>query len=101
MKTYPLENDKHQLHALEIKIPLRGRLGVAKVVETIPNTVLIKKPKFLSGFRGVEVFCEFKINNKLFTIEEPFGDNTRYLIGSNPPGYCPELELVEKAFKNA
>ena len=101
MKTYPLQNDQHQLHAFEISIPFRGRLGVYRIIEMIPNVKLLRKPKFLSGFRGEDVFCEFEINNKQFAIEEPFGDNSRYLIGSNPPGYCPESEFIEQAFKDA
>jgi hypothetical protein len=47
------------------------------------------------------VFCEFELNNKLFTILEPFGDNSRYLISKEPVGYCGELELIQEAFKNA
>jgi len=101
MKTYPINNDQGQLHAFEINIPFRGRLGVSKIVGKIPNTKVLKKPKFLSGFRDEDIFCEFEVNEKKFTIEEPFGDNSRYLICSNPPGHCKELELIEREFINA
>lgn len=101
MKIYTIHNEHHQLHAFEISIPFQGRLAVYRIIEKIPNVKLLKKPKFLSGFSGDDdIFCEFEINNKQFTIEEPFGDNSRYLIGSNPPGYCSELEIIEQAFKD-
>ncbi len=101
MKTFQFHDEEGRLHAFEINIPLRGRVGVSRIAAQIPNAKLLKKTKDLSGLRGEDVFCEFELNSKLFTIEGPFGDNSRYLIGSNPPKHCPELELIEKAFINA
>ena len=101
MKTFPLHDKQNQLHAFEIKIPFRGRFGVSRIASKVPNVKLLKTPKFLSWFRDDDIFCEFAINDKKFTIEEPFGDNSRYLIGANPPGHCEELEIIEMTFKNA
>ena len=98
MKTFPINNDLGKLHAFEVIIPLSGRHGVSKVVSRIKNAKILKKPKFLSGFRGEDIFCEFELNEKKFTIEEPFGDNSRYLVSTNPPGHCEELELIEREF---
>ena len=73
---------------------------VTRIASNIPGAKILKKPKVLSWFKE-DVFCEFELNNKQFTIEEPFGDNSRYLIGTNPPGNCEELEIIEEAFRNA
>ena len=100
MRTYPIQNEQHQLHAFEINNALTGRRAVAKIIESIPNVKLKKKPKFFSWFRNNDVFCIFELNNREFTIEEPFGDNSRYLIGCNPPCHSPEIIIIEKAFKD-
>ena len=99
MRTYPIQNEQHQLHAFEISNAFKSRSAVTRIIETIPNVIVTKKPKFFSWLRNDDIFCMFKLNNKEFTIEEPFGDNSRYLVGCNPPGYCPELAIVEEAFK--
>jgi hypothetical protein len=101
MKTYPLHDDKDgRLYAFEVSNTLLGRKGALQVAAKIPEVRILKKPKFLSWFKE-DVFCEFELNNKLFTILEPFGDNSRYLISKEPVGYCGELELIQEAFKNA
>ena len=101
MKTYPIYNEQHELHAFEINNAFIGRRATTRIAASIPNVKLMKKPKFFSWFRDGGVFCVFKLNNKEFTIEEPFGDNSRYLIISNPPNHYPELSEIEAAFKNA
>jgi len=100
MRTYPLNNDLQQLHAFEISNTFTSRNAVTKIIEKIPNATITKRPKFLSWFRDGDVFCIFNINNKVFTIEEPFGDNSRYLIGANPPDHCSEIAIIEEAFKS-
>jgi len=100
MKTYPLKNKEGQLHAFEIDNVRIGRSGVVRIVEGIHGVKLIKKPKFLSWLREEE-FCQFMVGSHLFTVEEPFGDNSRYLVGAKPAGWCPQLEVVEEAFNKA
>ncbi len=101
MKTYPLNNEHQQLHAFEIENTFTGRNAVTKIVSLIPKVDVLKKPKYFSWFKDSDVFCIFKLNGREFTIEEPFGDNSRYLIGANPPGHCAEISIIEEAFKNA
>ncbi len=100
MRTYPINNEQQQLHAFEISNTFRGRSAVSKIIEAIPNVTIIKKPKFLSWFRDEDVFCIFNLNNKVFSVEEPFGDNSRYLIGAMSPGDCSEIVTIENAFKS-
>lgn len=101
MKTHTIHNEQNELHAFEINNTFTSRRAVTRIVENIPNVTILKKPKFLSWFRDDDVFCVFILNNTEFTIEEPFGDNSRYLIVANPPRHCPELSTVEVAFSNA
>ena len=100
MKTYPIENEDGQLNAFEIDNLLIGRQGVVRIVERIPEAVIIQRPKLLSWLRE-DVFCRLEVGQQAFTVEEPFGDNSRYLVGAEPPGWCPQLEVVEKAFREA
>ncbi len=99
MKTYPLTNEEGKLHAFEIANSGLGRKGLVSIVEKIPGVVLLKKPKLLSWLREEE-FCRFVLESQEFSIEEPFGDNSRYLIGAVPPGWCSQLEVVEEVFSN-
>jgi len=101
MRTYPLINEQQQLHAFEINNTFKDRKAVTKIIEKIPNVQITKRPKLLSWFRDGDIFCIFKLNNNEFTVEEPFGDNSRYLIGANPPGHCAEIDIIEEAFKRA
>jgi len=66
-------------------------------VKQIPGVEILDEPKFLSAFREEE-FCKFKVGERVFVIEEPFGDNSRYLISAEPPGPCPEFAVVEQTF---
>ena len=100
MKTYPLKNEEGKLHAFEINNSWLSRNRVVHIAQGIPDVVIVRKPKMFSWFRE-EVFCEFKVGEQLFTVEEPFGDNSRFLVGAEPPGWCPQLELVEMAFREA
>ena len=36
-----------------------------------------------------------------FLVEEPFGDNSRYWIGPEPPVWCEQIDVVRRAFLNA
>jgi len=100
MKTYLYKNDDEKLISFEISNLRIGRRGIVRIVKNIPSVEILHKPKLFSWLRE-EVFCKFKIENHLFSIEEPFGDNSRYLVCKEPPEWCPQLELVEKAFSEA
>jgi hypothetical protein len=100
MRTFPLQNEEGKLHAFEVRNMLLSRRGVVKVVSRIPGVSIIRKPKFFS-WRREDVFCKFMVDGKLFVVEEPYGDNSRFLVGGEPPGWCPELEIVERVFSEA
>ena len=99
MKIYPFKSNDGILHAFEIDNLFCGRRKTVRVIKTLKSAKVIRSPKiFLSWFRE-ECFCEFSINGVLFEVEEPYGDNSRYLIShkSTPPS-GNELELIAEAF---
>lgn len=100
MKTYPIKTDKGSIHVFEVGNAALSRGGVVRIVQKIPNVVVVKKPKFLSWLRE-DVFCQFEISGQLFSVEEPFGDNSRYLVSAEPRGSSQQIEVVERAFKEA
>ena len=100
MKTYAVENEHGKLHAFEVPNSFLSRKGVVKLVSKIPGASIIKRPRFFSWFREDE-FCKFEVDGQLFVVEEPYGDNSRFLISAEPPGWCPQLEVVIKAFSGA
>ena len=77
----------------------QGRAFAFEVTSSIGATIL-RGPRFLSRFEE-DQFCEFEVNGQLFVAEEPFGDNSRYWIGTEPPGWCEEIDLVRETFSRA
>jgi hypothetical protein len=99
MKVYDQLDKEGRISAFEINV-LLGRRRLCKLVRSIPGTRIIKAPGFRSFFKGEDEFCEFEIHGQKFVAWEPFGDNSRYWIGSNPSLWSEELEVVRKVFLN-
>ena len=90
--------DEHgKLQYFEIDNTFTPRGVAYRFVASIPGVQIIKKPKFWS-FGDDDVFCIFKLGDKTLEIWEPYGHNSRFHIGANPPGWCRELEIVRDAF---
>jgi hypothetical protein len=69
-----------------------GRSRACRIVqELLPSAVVTRQ-------RGDE-FATFAMNGKPFVIEEPFGDNSRYLIYEQPPQPSAELEALKSSFE--
>ena len=101
MQTYPILNEEGKLHAFEINNWWVGRSGAVRIIEKIPDVLVTRRSKeLLSEFRE-EIFCQFELHGVQFQIDEPYGDNSRYWIGKTDPGWCPELETIERAFREA
>lgn len=102
MKTYPLYDKYHRLHAFEINNFWIGRKRAVRIAESIPDVTILQYPKPLFSWFKEALFCVFEVNGVHFHIEEPFGDNSRYWIGqAECGGYCDELLIVEETFKKA
>jgi hypothetical protein len=95
MRTYDLKDKMSRVFAFEVSNLLLARQSLCKIILTIPNAKIIRKPK---RFSSEEIFCEFKVGDQRFTAMEPFGDNSRYWIGPEPPKWCKQISEVQKAF---
>ena len=102
MKTYPFNNNDGKLISFEIPNCNVSRNQATQIIASVAGVKITRFPKkMLSWFRE-DVFCEFELNGLKFDIEEPFGDNSRYLIaGEKNYNSCDEIVLIEKTFKEA
>ena len=99
MRTFDVLDEGGRLHAFEVENFPLGRRGLVRVVKTISGATIIRKPLRLFSWFREEEFCEFAVGERRFVACEPFGDNSRYLIGTIPPGSCPEITTVRDAFR--
>lgn len=97
MKTYDLKDKRGRAFAFEVNNFFLGRQGLLKVVLTIPNARIIRKPKRFQLF-AEDKFFEFEVEGKRFEAFEPWGDSSRFWIGPIPPKWCKQVEKVKKAF---
>ena len=67
------------------------------MLERIPGYHVLRRPKLFSYFREDE-FCEFEVEGMKFVVWEPYGDNSRYWIGPQPPRWVPQIAQVRQAF---
>ena len=103
MKTYDLRDNQERIFGFEVNnFPLLSRQRAAALVASIPGAEVTRWP-LRTFFSQEDDFCEFIIAGKRFVISEPYGDNSRYWIGSIEPGSrecCQELEVVRNTFAN-
>jgi hypothetical protein len=98
MKTYDYgATADGSLISFEVDNLLIGRRGVCRVVSSIQGATLVRRPKLFSWFREA-VFCTFLVDGELFHAEEPWGDNSRYWIGPEPPRLISQTKKVRDAF---
>ncbi len=79
MNVYDLEDEEGRVFAFEVDATI-GRPGAEGVVAGIPGVRMIRLYRALSG---EDAFCAFELDGVVFVIEEPWGDNSRYWIGSS------------------
>lgn len=96
MRVHILPNVNGDFLAFEVSNVLLSRKQACKVAESIPGSVILSRSRL---FRDTDDFCEFKIGEDVFVIEEPFGDNSRYWIGPKDAKASNSLALVRRAFE--
>lgn len=64
----------------------------------IPGAHLLKQLPLFSWWLGEDEFCGFDLNGIRFVVWEPWGDSSRYWVGSDPPRWTPEVTRVREAF---
>jgi hypothetical protein len=98
MKVFDGFNQDGKLVYFEIS-SIYGRWATYKFIGTLPNVEFIKRPRYFSLF-GDDVFCVFRLGSQIFQVWEPWGDNSRFHIGTNPVVGSPELEALRNFFLN-
>lgn len=96
MTIYDIKDSQGRVSAFEVGN--MGRERFCKMVESWQEATLTRRPKFLSELREEE-FCEFEFAGQKFRVWEPFGDNSRYWIGPEPPGWCEQTAAVRSYFE--
>jgi hypothetical protein len=96
MKIYEHKDAEGRVVSFEIDNLLISRRGVVRILRSIPDIHIIRSPRLL-WWREDE-FCEFEIGGQRFKALEPFGDNSRYWIGPEPPQWSEHIQLVQNAF---
>ena len=99
MKVYDLHDEEGRVFAFQIQNVVIGRREVCYVASRIPGAMLLQRPvRFLSWFRE-STFCEFELEGVRFSADEgPWGDDSRYWVGPEPPRWVPQLQVVRQAF---
>lgn len=99
MKLFEIRDEQARVVAFEFDKLVMSRRRVARVVQTIVGARIILNPRFFSWPKAV--FCKFEIDGRKFCVEEPFGDNSRYWVGGDPPGWHPAFSKAVTAFEQA
>lgn len=99
MRTYDIHDEQGRLHAFEVSNALLGRRQACAVIHDMAGAVVLRHARrMFSREPDNDEFCEFRVGNEIFVMWEPWGDNSRYWIGTRPPHTCAELEQVRAAF---
>jgi hypothetical protein len=94
MKVHDIKDKQGRIFAFEVPNTLLTRRGVCKLVRSIPGARVLSGRKEL----GDEEFCAFEVQGQRFKAWEPFGENSRYWIGPEPPNWCEQVSVVRDAF---
>lgn len=97
MKVFEHRNDQGALISFEIR-SLWPRWVAYRVIRSIPGVEIIKPLRHFVR-ENQDVFCIFKVGSTVLEIEEPWGDNSRFMVASNPAVPSQELELVKERFR--
>lgn len=100
MRIHDITDARGELVQFEVPNAGLTRRAACKVLSQVGGCRILARPKDWSWLREA-CFCEAEINGVRFIIEEPFGDNSRFLVSPVPPRSVPELHDVRKAFENA
>lgn len=92
MKIYEGHNANGELIYFEVPNIFISRKTASKIIKAIPDVKILEENK------RDDVFCIFKLGDKVFEIMEPFGDNSRFHIGEPNVKSSKELQLIKEKF---
>jgi hypothetical protein len=90
MKIYDHHNDAGALVSFEIRNI--GRSRACRFIEQAFPQATVRREQS-------EDFCVFDLNGRMFNINEPWGDNSRYLVHEEPPQPSSELQMLRSSFE--
>lgn len=99
MNTYDGHDNEGRLVYFEIPNALLSRRAACRLVAAIPNIQVTYRQHPFSFF-GEDIFCRFELGGKQFEMWEPFGDNSRFHVATQPLEACAELETLKNVFAN-
>ena len=97
MRIHDLNTEDGRLCAFEVSNTLLSRGQACRIVQKIPGAALQRKSRL---FRDTDDFCEFTLAGETYVIEEAFGDNSRYRVGSKGSVPASSLPQVRAAFES-
>lgn len=93
MNIYRIYSENGITRAFEIENTCIGKGLLYKIIEEIPNTIVLNENE------SEDTIITFTLNDEKFIVEEFYGDNSRYWIGKYPSGgACKELDLLVEKF---
>ncbi len=95
MRVHNLKDSEGRVFAFEVSNAIIGRSGACAIVAGIPGVSGVRRR---SKGDPAEDRCYFDLEGQRFLVMEPFGDNSRYWVGPEPPAWCPQVEPVRQAF---
>lgn len=99
MKTCDITDDAGRLLGFEISNTWLSRHQAARILARAPG-VFITRPvrRPFSMEPALDEFCAFRLGDVECFLWEPFGDNSRYYIGTRAKNAGDELALTREAF---
>ena len=92
MKIYEGHDNEGDLVYFEVPNIFFSRRTAIKIVKKIPNVEVLKEDN------RDDVFCTFKLGDRVFELMEPYGDNSRFHIGEKAVKNSKELEIIKESF---
>jgi hypothetical protein len=100
MRTYDLHSQTGELLAFEVS-SLLGVSGAARILEGLPRVRVVERQRLFRGLRDEEIRIRFEYEGERFTVEEPFGDSSRFWVGPESRTPTPRLDPIREAFARA
>ena len=100
MRTYDVHSQTGELLAFEVS-SLLGVSGAARILEGLRGVRILERQRLFRGLRDEEIRIRFEFEGERFTVEEPFGDNSRFWVGPESRIPTPRLNPIREAFARA
>jgi len=96
-----LTDDQGRIFAFEIDNASMSRRMTCRIAQSVPGANITRTSGLFSWFTGPDDFCEFELDGVTFVVWEPFGDNSRFWVGTKPPRWVSQLGVVRETFARA